>query len=191
MRVTIQLLRLDGVRTPRQARSAPIAPLAASSVVRRLRRTTILISPKGYDRGVLKCRMRIDCENILPVTIGVAEIDAEHCALFTQLDRLIYSGAHPDSETFGDILGRIGRQLAAHFESEERLMAGSAMPSAMALAHQRAHTSILEQYAELNLDLTYKRPLTHEEVLLMIKQWIVEHIVTHDATIRDYIDATR
>jgi len=51
----------------------------------------------------------------------------------------------------------------------------------------QAHSAILEQYAEVNLDLAAGKAFSRSETLAAMKDWIVDHIVSHDIGIRDFI----
>ena len=120
--------------------------------------------------------------------IGAASIDKEHLALFAQLDRLHGNpSAHPDTEAFLEVFSRLGRQISAHFDSEEGILKACGMPPDQIAAHVQAHDEILEQYAQLNLDLMEGKKLTRSEALLTIKRWIIDHVVYHDTRIRAYL----
>jgi hemerythrin-like metal-binding protein len=121
--------------------------------------------------------------------IGVPSIDNEHHALMSQLDRLNRNPeAHPRSEAFLDILNQLGEQIGAHFENEEAYLRSCGMPHEKVAEHVQAHTEILDQYVRLNLDLMEGKPVTRADVLLMIKRWIVDHVVRHDLCIRRYLE---
>ncbi len=119
--------------------------------------------------------------------IGVPALDREHHALLAHLNRLLENQQQPASESFIDVLTRLGSEIDAHFRSEEKILGACGMPAAEVERHVQAHTEILEQYAELNFGLmkgeTYSRP----DVLMMIHHWIVGHLMQHDLRIRDYL----
>jgi hemerythrin-like metal-binding protein len=122
--------------------------------------------------------------------VGVAEVDGQHRALIGELNRLIADPqAVPSSELFTDVLSHLGTELTAHFEFEERCLGRLGLPGPEIEQHVAAHVEILSQYADLNLDMMLHRALTRTEVLVMIQRWVVDHIVTHDLRIRDYLPA--
>jgi hemerythrin len=122
--------------------------------------------------------------------VGVPSIDNEHYALVFQLNRLLEQpGALPESETFTDILGKIGKHVQTHFESEEAYLMSCGMPTDEVEAHFRAHDKILEEYADLNLDLMNAKALAPADILQTIKSWIVDHVLTYDVAIRKYARA--
>jgi hemerythrin-like metal-binding protein len=122
--------------------------------------------------------------------IGVPSIDKEHHALVSQLDRLNDSpDAHPRSEVFLDILHQLGDAIGAHFDHEEAYLKSCGMPVHEVTEHVQAHTEILDQYVRLNLDLMEGKPVVYAEVLLMIKRWIIDHLMRHDLRIRSYVRA--
>jgi hemerythrin-like metal-binding protein len=85
----------------------------------------------------------------------------------------------------------LGRQINAHFDSEEAILRDCGMPAQSVLDHIRAHTEILDQYARLNLELMHGKAVSREEALVMIREWIVEHVLNHDMKIAEYASATR
>lgn len=120
--------------------------------------------------------------------IGVSSIDREHGVLVSLLNRLIDKpDASPDSEAFADLLSRLGGEIAAHFHSEEKIFTSSEMPSHVAEQHIQAHSEILEQYTELNLEFMKGRKYDRSEVLVLIRNWIIEHLMLHDVRIKDYL----
>jgi hemerythrin-like metal-binding protein len=122
--------------------------------------------------------------------VGLPDIDAQHQALIGELNCLLAdTQATPSSEAFSDVLYRLGRELSDHFSFEERVLGSLGMPAHEIDTHVSAHSEILGQYTDLNLDLMRYRALSRTEVLLMIRQWVVDHIVTHDVRIRHYLPA--
>lgn len=122
------------------------------------------------------------------IRVGLPVIDREHVALVRQLDRLTADkDARPGSEAFSEVLSRLGRQINAHFDSEEEILRDCGMPPEMVMDHIRAHTEILEQYACLNLDLMAGKLQSRDEALGLVRRWIVDHVLNHDVRIRDYL----
>lgn len=120
--------------------------------------------------------------------IGVPEIDDEHDELIRQLDHL---RGDPDalleSERFSEVLSQLGAQINRHFINEERIFKSFGMPKDVEQCHIDAHTAILYQYTQLNMDLMQGLQLNRIEVLRMIKDWIVGHVAHHDLVIKDYL----
>ncbi len=53
--------------------------------------------------------------------------------------------------------------------------------------HIQAHTEIIEQYSLLNLALMQGKGFGRTEVLIMIKDWIIGHVVCFDLNIKNYL----
>ena len=79
--------------------------------------------------------------------------------------------------------------MLAHFDSEEAILRDCGMPAQTVLDHIRAHTEILDQYARLNLELMHGKAVSRDEALVMIREWIVEHVLNHDMKIAEYASA--
>ncbi|MBI5108278.1 MAG: hemerythrin family protein [Rhodocyclales bacterium] len=151
-------------------------------------------------RGLPACRLALESQNLerraanrhpateFAIRVGVPAIDREHAALVAQLDRLNANpDAHPGTETFSEILSRLGRQINAHFDSEEAILRECAMPTEIVLEHIQAHTEILDQYSRLNLELMNGKALSRDEALGMIRRWIVDHVLHHDMKLTQYV----
>ena len=122
------------------------------------------------------------------LVIGVPSIDKEHDELFSQLDSLVgHPDALSDSARFSEVLSQLGGQIYRHFTSEERIFKSFGMPEDIVQSHVDAHTGILYQYTQLNIDLMKGKRLDQIDVLRMIKDWIVGHVAHHDLIIKDYL----
>jgi hemerythrin len=120
--------------------------------------------------------------------IGVPSIDREHQDLLLLLVRLSHHPeAHMQSEPISEILLRLGEQLDGHFRAEERLFGACGMPRDDVLLHVQAHHQILEQYAQLNLDLMQGNVPALADFAQMVKEWIVDHLLEHDVKIKQYL----
>lgn len=120
--------------------------------------------------------------------IGVPSIDNQHLALICLLNRLIDDAqAHTGSATFSEVLSQLGQQISAHFDSEEGVLRSIGMPDHEVAEHVQAHSDVLAQYAQLNLDLMQGRQVGRAEVLQMIKGWVVDHLLQYDLNIRNYL----
>ena len=114
--------------------------------------------------------------------MGVPVIDDQHRDLIGDLNRLLAdTGATPSSQAFGDVLSQLGLRLGQHFQTEERYFQSMGLTARAAEAHRSAHAEILQQYTDLNLALMHRSGIGRAEVLRMVRHWVVEHIVTHDA----------
>ena len=119
--------------------------------------------------------------------IGVPEIDEQHATIVSQLERMVGLGGElvaPD--LFTDLLGLLGRTLSDHFDTEERYFERWDMPGHAIAAHRFAHSAILDQYAELNLDLMNRKAIDPADVARMLKDWIVGHVRDYDLPLRLY-----
>lgn len=123
--------------------------------------------------------------------IGLPELDRQHHALVEELNRLIVDRKPTSSsEVLVDVLSRLGRQLDEHFRYEEGLFGSLGMHREERDAHAAAHQEILSQYVDLNLSLmrsAHDQP--RAEMLSMVRQWVVGHIVAHDLRMRELLVA--
>ena len=120
--------------------------------------------------------------------VGVPSIDNEHFNLICLLDRLIET-TQPitDSADFSEVLNQLGSEMKAHFENEENYLVAFHMPEDDISNHVTAHTTILDQYARLNVDLLEGKVPDVNSLLAMFKEWVIGHILNHDLKIRYYL----
>ncbi len=126
----------------------------------------------------------------LSLIVGIPSIDKEHAALMGEISRLIGPPAVClDSERFSELISRLWRHLAEHFEHEEAIIRRCGLPASEVAAHLRAHREILEQYTALQFDRMSQSSLDQAEVFAMIKSWIIDHLVAYDLKLQPYADA--
>ena len=119
---------------------------------------------------------------------GVPSIDQEHDALIVNLNAFLNNPkALIGSDTFSEYLSELGLQIMRHFKNEEKILVSSTMPSDEIKRHIRVHGKIIEQYIQLNQDLMAGKAVDRNQVLAMIKEWIVSHVISYDLKIREYV----
>ena len=114
------------------------------------------------------------------MSVGVAEIDAEHKTLVSMLNDL-YDGVQSGhgKEALGKILDGLIAYTAGHFQHEERLFTQTAYPAAA--AHKKEHDDLTKQV--LDVQAKYKSGATGTlslEVMNFLKNWLVTHIQGSD-----------
>ena len=131
-------------------------------------------------------------KHILPaLLIGESTIDHEHSELVAQLDLLLRNeDAHPNTEVFSEVLSKLGSQISNHFNYEENLMVFLGMLECELAVHIEAHTEIMHEYTELMLDFMTGTVRSRSDVLLLIKNWVIEHIECFDLNIKNYLPKT-
>ena len=127
-------------------------------------------------------------ETEFALRIGLPVIDRQHAELVGRLEHLnAEREAQPGGDAFSLSLSRLGLQIGEHFDTEEGILRSCGMPDDLVREHVQAHTEILEQYARLNIELMAGMCRSREETLGLIRRWVVEHVLTHDSRIRDYL----
>lgn len=137
-------------------------------------------------------QQRLAEENLVSLEIGDRLIDREHEWLLRCLQHLLDT---PESlhgrDEFFDSLGQLGTELSRHFAHEEALMKSLKMPADLVAEHVKAHLVIIEQYAELNLDLMFGRQHAKNTLVRMVGAWILDHILAYDLKIKPFIQDAR
>lgn len=126
--------------------------------------------------------------SLIPSRVGIPVIDQQHAALSQLAARLL---EHPEALTNNvqvvDVLTDLGKFLILHFQTEEALMRQLDLPVAEIEAHVRAHSEILDQYAELNMAIAEGKRHTAGDVFEMTRQWLVGHMHSFDMRLADYV----
>lgn len=126
-----------------------------------------------------------------PLQIGLPVIDEQHRALTALVDKLMATPtAKVDSEQAGDVFFKIGRLLEIHFETEETLMKHYGVPADWFEAHREEHTRILNECADINLQVMAGRTLTVADIFPLLRELIIGHIVRYDLGIKTRLEGT-
>ncbi len=123
------------------------------------------------------------------LSVGVAEIDAEHKKLLSMLNEL-YDGiqAKHSKEALGHVLDGLIDYTASHFKHEETLFAQTGY--AAAAEHKKEHDELTTQVLEMK-----KRyheggsPALPLEVMNFLRKWLVIHIQGSDKKYGPYLNA--
>lgn len=120
--------------------------------------------------------------------IGDSQTDLEHEILLRILQRLSErADSFVGNTDFLDELSQLGSRLFQHFSQEENFMRSIGVPQEMLADHIRAHTDILAQYTELNIELMNGQRYDKATILKLVKEWILAHNSKYDMAIKGYI----
>jgi hemerythrin-like metal-binding protein len=122
---------------------------------------------------------------------GVAEIDRQHRIL---VDTLSEAQVKLTSEMDDPLFEKITRDLLAyaiyHFNTEEQLMQKYSYSSDApeeARSHLAAHRGFSEQVVALRDEAHSGEPNSREELLVFLKDWLTNHIMTTDKRLGQFI----
>jgi len=112
--------------------------------------------------------------------IGIEEIDYEHRCLIEDINTLHRElRAHVDMDRIEDTLGGIHARMQAHFALEEHVMVSRGYPHYP--EHKAEHERLLDEYTERMTKFERApNPGDQEAIEAMLRQWIVDHILTSD-----------
>lgn len=122
------------------------------------------------------------------LAVGIPSIDAEHRQLICELNRLMRAPQNSaTSEPFSENISRIGQIIIEHFQHEEEILGKHGLDHDEIVRHVSAHNRIIEQFTQLQFDLMSGKAINCDEVLAMIRSWIVTHLVSYDLKLRPEI----
>jgi hemerythrin-like metal-binding protein len=126
--------------------------------------------------------------------IGVAEVDSQHRIL---VDTLFEAKTKLTGNVADPVFEQITRDLLAyaiyHFDTEEQLMrqhgyAAAAPEDAAAHLHQHRHFS--ERVVAMRNDARAGKPGSRDALLTFLQDWLINHILTTDKRLGQFICAT-
>ncbi len=121
------------------------------------------------------------------LSIGVAEIDAQHRELFARVERLVEASLRGDAGRVVPLLAFLREYAAVHFEAEERLMRDRRYPG------YRLHRAHHEQFAaglralEAELAATGPTAGLAERVDREVADWLRDHVYLVDTALGRFV----
>ncbi|QEL66302.1 hemerythrin [Oryzomicrobium terrae] len=112
-------------------------------------------------------------------SVGMEEIDAQHQALFSTINRLwavLVGGKEAPGEVLG-LIEELERYTVAHFSAEETFMERAGYPGLA--AHRALHAQFVQRIAAERQSASQGRRLSLD-LLHFLKDWLVEHILVQD-----------
>ena len=122
------------------------------------------------------------------LSVKVRGIDNQHkrlVELINDLHNAMKEGK--GKEKLGTILNELISYTKYHFSSEEKLMQKKNYPSY--LQHKEEHDSFTKKVIEFNRQFETGSLFLSNEVLLFLKDWLVEHIKGTDKKYSPYLTA--
>lgn len=109
--------------------------------------------------------------------VGVAVIDAEHRALVALYNSIIDASTSRDRTRLAGLLAQLGHDTAAHFETEDQLMAQIGYEDAA--AHRKEHQDLLHEYGHQVEDWRANH-ISSELLCRFMYRWLLRHVITAD-----------
>ncbi len=121
-------------------------------------------------------------------SVGFAEIDAQHKALFQIVGELHQSMlAGNAKQVLGEILARLIAYTKRHFATEERLMQAAGYPEYA--THKAIHETLTKQVLDFQKDFNAGRAAMTVQILQFLKDWLQKHIANTDKRLGAYLQS--
>ncbi len=118
-------------------------------------------------------------------SVGLHEIDKQYQRLIEIINQLIDAqGASVQSEEISDILTNMMSYAFYHFQDEENLMSKYNYPEYG--THRKEHMGFIQKTAELSSDAIDLEKNVPSEMLLFLKDWLLNHILKSDMQYKDF-----
>jgi len=121
--------------------------------------------------------------------IQVEEIDQQHQRLVDLMNRLIaIQDEKASDDDIADILGAMTNYLGYHFDTEEQMMLDHGYPELE--SHREEHQTFVTQTAYFIATYREGGASLKSDILLFLKEWLVEHIVKSDGAFGHFLRNT-
>lgn len=121
--------------------------------------------------------------------VGLKSIDEEHgelMDLINQIHEALQASAPLDAVR--TIFQRLAACAATHFCQEEAFFARTGYPEAALHAHQHEHLMMVVACFQNGVDRT-GRPVSLDEQLAFVRDWLLDHIANEDHEFADYLSS--
>lgn len=119
---------------------------------------------------------------------GIREIDDQHRQLADMLNRLNDAMSRGEgASALGEIFDNLKTYAISHFGTEEKLFDETGYPGAE--QHKQIHANLLEKVIELEADFKSGRVTMSREILMLLKDWLKNHIKGVDMEYVDHLKA--
>lgn len=121
------------------------------------------------------------------MSVGVPVLDDEHRHLLRLFNGLLESGITPaNREELSALLASLNEYVAVHFAREEALMVDGGYPDLD--QHLAAHRYFAGEVAGLQAEFDGDNTtMLRMDLILLLKDWFVEHIQQTDALYKPYV----
>ena len=124
---------------------------------------------------------------------GVDEIDRQHRSLIDIINEANAKLAdNPSKQLVADTIFDLLAYAAYHFETEERLMSKHGYASECpveAETHRSEHRAFAAKVKEVRAELQRGVWITREDLLTFLNQWVVNHVLTIDKHLGQFISS--
>lgn len=121
------------------------------------------------------------------LSLGVAELDAQHEELFRRVDRLLDAMLARDRSEATGLLAFLERHVAAHFAEEERLMRERSYPDAV--PHAAEHLAYAAEIQALAQLFAREGPTARLVFRLErgVTSWLQDHVYSTDRLLARFL----
>jgi hemerythrin len=119
-------------------------------------------------------------------SVGVAKLDAQHKKIIDIIN-LLRSKSDVDvrSETVSELLTKLTSHASDHFATEEQLLVEHGYPEVA--THKEAHKAYRRKVAVLCQETMVHNASVPEELLRLLDDWWVNHILVDDMRYRPFL----
>ena len=120
--------------------------------------------------------------------IGVEIIDVQHREIFRAYNSVVASYHNLERVVASEALEFLSDYIELHFAEEERVMAALRYPNLE--QHKISHQKLLSELETFRSDFEQKNTFLSFEIILFMRRWLINHILSEDTKIRNYAGRT-
>jgi len=122
--------------------------------------------------------------------VGIEQVDEHHRHLVTLLNNTYdVFVSHGQKVEIEKVIGELVDYATYHFASEEPLMSQFCFPQAD--QHLQQHEYFIRQIKSHQADYSEGRSALSLELIVFLKDWLLEHILVRDRELAEFIAAER
>ena len=122
--------------------------------------------------------------------LGVEEIDNQHKKLVDIVNRYVEAKTNNHEEKIiGPIVKELVEYTQTHFSSEEMHMQQHNYP--LLLLHKSQHKALVAQLINILKDMKERKSAVGDELLQLLKAWLIKHILEEDHKYAKYLNKIR
>ena len=125
--------------------------------------------------------------------IGDEEIDRQHqrwIEFYNRLDALMQKESDEDpGSAKADILEQMSDYVDYHFQHEEAYMRSIGFPETK--RHWRLHKDFRDEIYRICRSYREGTLVLNSEIMNMIKNWLLDHIIKHDMKMKHYLNSQK
>ena len=121
-------------------------------------------------------------------SVKVKRFNEQHRHLFDIVKELYVAMENKDNRlALAQIINNLIRYSKEHFTEEEKCLYDTGYPNYE--KHKKQHQLFIDKIEQFAADYNYGKYLLHFDILMFLKNWVLQHILIADKEYGDYLNS--